>query len=310
MKKLLSIITFLMLFSVGASFAQDKIYKKGGEVLKVKITEIGVDEIKYKLFDDKDGPAYTVEKDRIVKIIYQNGRIETFQSNFTDPELYADQKKAALKINFLSPLLGYTAISYERNMKPGRSYELTLGIIGLGKRQGENTYYDSQSQTSKKYNLGQAGAYGSAGYKFIKLPDFTSRGAKFTHLMQGTYLKPEIMFGAFSTNRVYSKYTNGSGYSQRLTKKTTIFGGAIINLGKQWIFSDAFVVDIYGGLGYDINNDNSTFTSTNGESVSFDYQGYHYGMASTAEGSGIGITGGLKVGFMLGKKKVETSNNN
>jgi hypothetical protein len=307
MKKLFSIIAFLMLISVSATFAQDKIYKKGGEVLKVKITEIVVDEIKYRLFDDKDGPAYTVDKDRIIKIVYQNGRVETFQSNFTDPELYADQKKAALKINFLSPLLGFTAISYEKNMKPGRSYEVTLGIIGLGKTQGQNTYYDKQTQSTKSYNLGQAGAYGSAGYKFIKLPDFTSRGAKFTHLMQGTYLKPELMFGAFSTNRVISTYVNNSGYTQRLDKKTTIFGGAIINLGKQWIFSDAFVVDIYAGLGYDINNDNSTFTTNNGESISYEYQGYHYGLASTSEGSGVGVTAGLKIGFMLGKKKVETA---
>lgn len=305
MKKLFSIIAFLMLIIISTSFAQDKIYKKGGEVLKVKITEIGVDEIKYKLFGDNDGVAYTLEKDRIVKIVFQNGRVETFQSNFTDPELYADQKKAALKINFLSPLLGFTAISYERNMKPGRSYEVTLGIIGLGKRQNNGSLYNSNTNSSQDLYKGQAGAYGSAGYKFIKLPDFTSRGAKFTHLMQGTYLKPEIMFGAFSSNVTYYRYNNSS-QSSRQEKKTTIFGGAIINLGKQWIFSDAFVVDIYGGLGYDINNDKSTFTTKNGESVSFDYQGYHYGMASTAEGSGIGITGGLKVGFMLGKKKVET----
>jgi hypothetical protein len=30
-------------------------------------------------------------------------------------------------------------------------------------------------------------------------------------------------------------------------------------------------------------------------------------MASTAQGSGVGITAGLKIGFMLGKKKVETA---
>ena len=95
MKKLINLCVLFLFLGLSGAIAQDKIYKKGGEVLEVKITEIGVDEIKYKLFNDKDGPSYTVEKDRILRIVYQNGRIETFTSSFNDVELYTDQKKQA-----------------------------------------------------------------------------------------------------------------------------------------------------------------------------------------------------------------------
>ena len=301
MKKI--IYLSIALFFVGLShvWAQDKIYKKGGEVIEAKIVEIGVDEIKYRLYNVADGPIYTIEKDRIIKVIYDNGRVETYQSNFKDAELYADQKKVALKLNFLSPLLGFTAFSLEKSVKPGRSYELTLGIIGLGKRQKAD--YFSFSNNDVVYRE-QAGAYVSAGYKFIKLPDFTSKGAKFSHVMQGTYIKPELMLGVFGSNRYYSTYNSTSGSQSGYKKKTTVFGGAIINLGKQWIFSDIFLVDVYGGVGYDINNDKSTVTNTGTETISYDYNGYHYGLASTTDGSGLGLTAGIRIGILIGKKQV------
>jgi hypothetical protein len=306
MKKIINLFILFMIIGFSGAIAQDKIYKKGGEVLEVKITEIGVDEIKYRLFNDKDGPTYTVEKDRIVKIVYQNGRVETFTSSFNDAELYADQKKQALKINFLSPLLGYTALSYERSVKPGRSYEATLGIIGLGKRQEIGSDYNSTTRISTPVYRGQTGAYIGAGYKFIKLPDFTSRGAKFSHVMQGTYIKPEVMFGVFGSTQ-YSYTNSNTGRRSNYTNRTTAFGGVILNLGKQWVFSDVFLLDIYGGLGYNINNNKDVFTTSNGETTSIEFNGYHYGMVSTEAGSGVGLTGGIRIGILIGKKQPESN---
>lgn len=302
MKKLIYISLIFLFGGIVNAQAQDKIYKKGGEVIEAKIIEIGVDEIKYRLFNVADGPVYTIEKDRIIKVIYDNGRVETYQSNFKDEELYADQKKMALKINFLSPLLGFTALSLEKSMKPGRSYEYTLGIIGLGKRQQADIFSSSSNVVYRE----QAGAYVSAGYKFIKLPDFTSRGSKFSHVMQGTYIKPEAMFGVFSSNRYFSTFNSQTGSRNGYEKKTTVFGGALVNLGKQWIFSDVFLVDVYGGVGYNINNDKNTIINTGTETVSYEYNGYHYGMVSTGDGSGLGLTSGIRIGILLGKKPVAT----
>ena len=303
MKKIIYLSLVFFFVSLSSVLAQDKIYKKGGEVIEAKIIEIGVDEIKYRLFNVAEGPVYTIEKDRILKVIYDNGRVETYQSNFKDAELYADQKKMALKINFLSPLLGFTAFSLEKSMKPGRSYEYTLGIIGLGKRQRADLFnFDDNNPVYRQ----QGGAYVSAGYKFIKLPDFTSRGAKFSHVMQGTYIKPEAMFGVFSSNRYFSSFTPPNNFKSGYRKKTTVFGGAIVNLGKQWIFSDVFLVDVYGGVGYNINNEKNTVANTGTENVSYEFNGYHYGMVSTADGSGLGLTGGIRIGILLGKKPVDS----
>ena len=96
--------TFILIFSLIAITtsikSQDKIFKKGGEVLKVKVLEIGIDDVQYKNHDNLDGPSYRIEKDRLVKIIYANGKIETYTASLKDKELYIGQKTTALKINF------------------------------------------------------------------------------------------------------------------------------------------------------------------------------------------------------------------
>ncbi|HNX08064.1 MAG TPA: hypothetical protein PKL96_10805, partial [Bacteroidales bacterium] len=54
---------FLILFSVvfiNALNAQDFIIKKNGDELSAKVQEVGTTEIKYKKFDNQDGPTYTI----------------------------------------------------------------------------------------------------------------------------------------------------------------------------------------------------------------------------------------------------------
>lgn len=290
MKKNIYLILVITLFSVRV-FAQDKIYKNNGELVEAKVIEIGESEIKYKLFADPEGPTYSVDKDRLKKIVYKNGREETFQSSLRDAELYADQSKRALKINFLAPLAGYTQINYEQNIKPGRSFELSLGIIGLGKRQRVDEYsYSNGIGTNREYFRKAAGAFLGGGYKFIKVPNFVRNGDKYSHVLQGIYAKPEMILGLYGQN----KYGN-STTQQADEKETVAFGAFIINVGKQWVLGDAFLLDLYGGIGYAIDNQNNNdfFNS---------YGGNHFGLFVAGE-SGIGFTGGFKIGLLLNKKK-------
>lgn len=71
-------IIFLLSITVFTTqlFAQDKIYRKNGQVVEAKVIEVGSTEIKYKLPDDAESPIYVLEKDRINKIEYQNGKVE------------------------------------------------------------------------------------------------------------------------------------------------------------------------------------------------------------------------------------------
>ncbi|HET7361585.1 MAG TPA: hypothetical protein VFI78_06605, partial [Salinimicrobium sp.] len=99
-KYTLIIVGLLCLFSINHVQAQDKIYRKNGDTLNVNVTEILLDAVKYKLYNETDGPVYSLDKQRILKIVYQNGREETFSAKLMDSELYVGQKTRGLKINF------------------------------------------------------------------------------------------------------------------------------------------------------------------------------------------------------------------
>ena len=130
-------------------FAQDKIYRQNGKIVEAKVIEVGSGEIKYKDFNNPDGPIYVLESDRIKKIVYENGKEEKFIDNLKDPERYAGQRKNALKVNFFSPLYGYTEIGFERSTGVGKGYELSVGLIGLGKSESL-AYYNSQFNSMKR----------------------------------------------------------------------------------------------------------------------------------------------------------------
>ncbi len=66
-------------FSVN-SYGQDIITLKNGEDVKSKILEVGITEVKYKKFDNLEGPSYTLTKAEIFMIKYQNGTKDVFKT--------------------------------------------------------------------------------------------------------------------------------------------------------------------------------------------------------------------------------------
>lgn len=271
----------------GASLqAQDKIYRKNGQVIKVKVIEIGVSEIKYKLHGDIEGPVYVLEKDRIRKIEYQNGTTDRMTVNLKDPEQYADQLNRGIKIDFLGPLMGYSQITYEKSTGVGKGYELTLGIIGAGKNQTLD-YYNSTFRTA---NRNQFGISVAAGYKFSKLPDFIFQRTRFTHLMQGGYVKPVLYLGNYSENRVMWKANS----QYVLERQNIMFGALQIEIGKQWIFGEKFMLDVYWGFGYGFDNKRG-----NGYWYDDDLAAYNYINARLGRSPGFSTTFGLKTGLLF-----------
>lgn len=295
MKKTWMLLTLLI--SGSLANAQDKIYKKDKEVIEVKISEVGSGEIKYKIFNDPDGPVYTMDKDLISKVVYENGRTEIYQSPLKNPEFYADQPKNAIKINFLAPLLGYTQLNWEHSLRPGRSAEFTMGIIGLGKRQESASFtnFDENTYTLTTYYREARGAFFSGGYKFVKRPDYTTSAVKLTHLFQGFYAKPELSFGIYGHNRLTRNFNSSSVRQER---KTVVFSGMIVNLGKQWVFGEAFLIDVYGGLGYAVDNINSNRYGPGDEYYYEENTGNHF-ILNTNDDSGLGVSGGIKLGLLI-----------
>jgi hypothetical protein len=250
------------------TFAQDQIIKTNDDIIICKIKEIGVNELKYTLPDYPSDVTFAIDKDNVRKIIFESGEEMTFQKEMNNPANYLDNKKNAIKIDFLSPLTGNTTFGYEHSIKPGRSFEIGLGIIGLG----TNTGYE---------NAG--GAFIKTGVKFIKSPDFYLRGMRYAHVLKGSYIKPEISFGYFGyTDYEYDYYTY---HSQKVSKE--VFSGTLmVNFGKQWVYDNSFLFDWYFGVGYGFGSNDY-------------YEGYYYGYVIADSSFPISFNAGLKMGFLF-----------
>lgn len=267
--KLLTI--FLLVFVSISAIAQDKIIKKSGAVIEAKVAEIAVDEVKY-YYAENPKLVFGIDKVLVDKIEFSTGEVITMEGNsFKNSEYYIDQNKHALKINFLSPLMGSTEFAYEQSIKPGKSWETALGIIGLG--------FDPQ-------DVNPAGVYGKFAFKFMKDPDFYMQRMHYAHILKGAYFAPEIAlrYVAYDSQNYY--YYNN--YYNESTDRKKEFGMAVLlKFGKQWVFDDSFLVDLFWGIGYGIGGDD-------------DYA-LPYGFIVAPEVP-VSFTGGIRIGWVFGKK--------
>jgi hypothetical protein len=83
MKRFLLIITILV--SGLTIFAQDIIVTKDAKRIDAKVLEINIDNVRYKDFENQDGPIYTILKSDIASIVYQNGKVENFPDQTSQP---------------------------------------------------------------------------------------------------------------------------------------------------------------------------------------------------------------------------------
>ncbi|MEP7265580.1 MAG: hypothetical protein ABI772_13825 [Bacteroidota bacterium] len=82
MNKVISKILWCLVLTIlpGLVFCQDVITLKDGREVKAKIVEVSEKDkvIKYKKFENQDGPLYTVELSDISKVKYSNGSEESY----------------------------------------------------------------------------------------------------------------------------------------------------------------------------------------------------------------------------------------
>lgn len=81
MKKL-SLLVVLFCASL-MSMAQDVIVKKDGSIIQSKVMEINGTEIKYKKWSNQDGPMYSINKNEVNSINYQNGEVEKYSDEIS-----------------------------------------------------------------------------------------------------------------------------------------------------------------------------------------------------------------------------------
>ena len=272
MKKFFFLVLFVNILSFRGS-AQDRIVKTTKDTIDCQIKEVGDDEIKYTQKDFRGDLIFGIDKNKVSKILFSDGKELTFKDSMYDPAQYEKQRKNALKVGFLSPLFGATSFTYEHSLRPGNSIEATLGIIGLGT---DITDYSS------------GGVYLKFGYKFIKSPDFYLKGMRYAHILKGAYIRPEISFVTYGVKALVeydgNSYTSNS-YTNRSNGSNTMFA-VMLNFGKQWVLQDRFLIDWFWGVGYGFGHSHVD-------------EDFHFAFSGGDSEFPIAITSGLRIGVLF-----------
>lgn len=75
----LTLLFILFFIQAGIAFSQDLIILKSGDEIQAKVLEITDTQVKYKKWDNPDGPSYTSPKSDIFMIKYPNGTKDVFK---------------------------------------------------------------------------------------------------------------------------------------------------------------------------------------------------------------------------------------
>ena len=84
------LLTLGLMFFCAESFAQDIIHTLDQRPIEAKVLEITDDYVRYKTFDNLDGPDYRMSVSRILRIVFANGTEKTFTgvASLAAPSLY------------------------------------------------------------------------------------------------------------------------------------------------------------------------------------------------------------------------------
>jgi hypothetical protein len=109
---LFMLVMVAMLYSKG----QDIIHKNDTSTIRAKILEVGVNEIKFKKYDNPDGPIYTIKKADVSIIVYENGNVDVI----TQPKMVMGKpvnlnqyKRNIISVYLLDFLIDRLTVSYE-----------------------------------------------------------------------------------------------------------------------------------------------------------------------------------------------------
>jgi hypothetical protein len=209
------IFTVVFLFlGICSVAAQDIIILKDGNTIAAKVSEISTTEIRYKRFDNLDGPTIVIPADRVLSIRYQNGTQEIINAT-PIPE----QKKTPVKpvtpamdpdkfIFAMSANLGNIISLPITSLLPSLCFEFGKGhfnselhIVYLG---GLATFNYFWPNSVGGFYLGGGGGniWGiwtvglNIGWKFVTRPGIYFRtGAYLGALFGDPYIKPDLAIG-------------------------------------------------------------------------------------------------------------------
>jgi hypothetical protein len=171
----LNVILLFMLGIVNFTIAQDTIqFISSKTPLVVKVSEIGIDEIKYHRIDNLDGPLYVASKNDVKYIKYANGHVDSVNVTRTGEQITVNQDiKIYKSVNPISTnekiIITGNKLSY--NGKPvgeSRLFRLITNVpIPEKKALLYKEYLNMKSYKKKQYLFGFVGLGAGVGLAYI-----------------------------------------------------------------------------------------------------------------------------------------------
>ena len=185
MKTKLILVSLLVLLCA-KGFAQDVIHTQDGTI-QAKVVEITDDTVRYKTFDNLEGPDYSIPVGRVVRIVFENGTEKVFTvSDYYGPLAYHwgsfYDKRGRLYSDQVRDYLGVTLYG-SRYRKARNQFQwgtgLTVGgatmLLGALAGSGMYTYFNNKwgTRTTQATNLDT----GETGQTYNPMPGLIIVGA-------------------------------------------------------------------------------------------------------------------------------------
>lgn len=175
------------LFIISFGFSQDLITLKSGQDISAKIIEVGINEIKYKKFDNIDGPTFTISKSDVLITRYKNGTKDIY--NVENKETKNNEEMTAQGTNdavsfykgrnsgsvwtgvasvFTSPVLGLIPALACTSTEPSDE-NLNCKNPELMKNSNYNAAYTKKAHKIKKGKVWKGYAIGSGAWLLLIL---------------------------------------------------------------------------------------------------------------------------------------------
>lgn len=277
MRLILFILFTTFLFAITA-YSQDILYTTAGNKLLAKVLEINTKDIKYKDFNNIEGPTYVISKTDIVLIQYSNGVTEVINDNpqtispkateqaavVSDPieKIKTAEKKEfnlyylnnnMLSINALALANGDVTLIYDRDLLDSHLSLSFLGGYNFNSRAGGLNLFivDSKDKAKKKYD---------AGFGINFMPKNTKRVQYFVGLL--------VKYMAYEYQNVVDTSNNQKNYQTASASQTAIM------VTNGWIYkvSPNFNFKLFISLGGQINS--TPLETINSNGIKSDYSNY------------------------------------
>jgi hypothetical protein len=148
--KILFLSAFVFMITGLHSYGQDIIVQKTGDEIKARVEQVLDAEIKYRKFENLTGPVYTIKKDQVFMIRYENGTKDVFTTqpapvstqpqtapaskvNYTDNDIQPARTASVISYVIIAPIMTLGAISAftEDDLSVGTGAGATV-IAGVG----------------------------------------------------------------------------------------------------------------------------------------------------------------------------------